>query len=614
VIPESSTATPQPELPSDLVEADVSDHEIKIALENRLYRIRGLQNNMSYEQLKINLLVSLDDVVHVDQLELYNAKARQHFIRQASIELGLQEETLKKDVGKILLKLESLQDEQIKSTLEKQAETVVKLSDEEQEYALGLLKDPHLMQRILHDFERCGVVGEAVNKQVAYLSAVSRKLENPLAVMVQSSSAAGKSSLMESVLAFMPDEECIQYSAMTGQSLFYMGEKDLKNKILAIAEEEGASNASYALKLLQSEGHVSIASTGKNATTGNLETQEYKVEGPVMLFSTTTAIDLDEELLNRCITLSVDESREQTQAIHAIQRQRRTLEGQRARKDKKKLIQLHQNAQRLLRTLGVINPYADDLTFLNDKTRMRRDHEKYLGLIDAIALLHQYQREIVTDEYDGELTDYVVVTLEDIALANELAHEVLGRSLDELPPQTRRLLKMIRVMVETSGKTQGIEQRDCRFSRRQVREHSGWSDGQLKIHCHRLEEMEYLIVHKGGRGRNIEYELLYDGDAESEVPHLMGLIDPDKLRQIYGCDDEKSGMKKQKLAPSQGQVSPKLGPSQATKNTENTIDAVSNDFYSENVEISTSNKKHNGTSYRNPRHDNNPALAADGVN
>jgi len=37
-----------------------------------------------------------------------------------------------------------------------------------------------------------------------------------------------------------------------------------------------------------------------------------------MLFLTTTAIDLDEELLNRCLVLSVNESREQTRAIHGV--------------------------------------------------------------------------------------------------------------------------------------------------------------------------------------------------------------------------------------------------------------------------------------------------------
>ena len=81
------------------------------------------------------------------------------------------------------------------------------------------------------------------------------------------------------------------------------------------------------LKLLQSEGELTIASTGKDAVTGKLETQEYQVEGPVMIMLTTTAIDLDEELLNRCIVLSVDEGRQQTEAIHESQRQRRTLAG-----------------------------------------------------------------------------------------------------------------------------------------------------------------------------------------------------------------------------------------------------------------------------------------------
>ncbi|MFS1524640.1 hypothetical protein ACL7TT_11070 [Microbulbifer sp. 2304DJ12-6] len=88
-------------------------------------------------------------------------------------------------------------------------------------------------------------MGEETNKLTGYLACVSRKLERPLAVMIQSSSAAGKSALMESILALIPEDERVQYSAMTGQSLFYMGETNLKHKILAIAEEEGASNATH---------------------------------------------------------------------------------------------------------------------------------------------------------------------------------------------------------------------------------------------------------------------------------------------------------------------------------------------------------------------------------
>ena len=75
------------------------------------------------------------------------------------------------------------------------------------------------------------------------------------------------------------------------------------DSILALMpEEEGASNASYSLKLLQSEGEITMASTGKDDSTGNLVTREYKVQGPVMLFLTTTAIDIDEETFARNTT------------------------------------------------------------------------------------------------------------------------------------------------------------------------------------------------------------------------------------------------------------------------------------------------------------------------
>src|SRR3974377_1966619 len=148
------------------------------------------------------------------------------------------------------------------------------MSAEEQAAALELLRDPRLLERVLADFELCGVVGEETNKKVAYLGAVSRLLLKPLAIVVQSSSSAGKSSLMEAVLDFMPEEQREQYSAMTGQALFYMGQKNLKHKILAVAGEGGARRAAYALKLLQSEGGLKIASTGKHPAGGKLGTHE----------------------------------------------------------------------------------------------------------------------------------------------------------------------------------------------------------------------------------------------------------------------------------------------------------------------------------------------------
>lgn len=559
VLPEPSRASPLPEGPREDTPQSESDAEIVLVFADRRYRVRGWKKPLAVDTMKVNLLVSRveDDGkaaepsggrFHVDTLDLYNAKARSTYVKQAGIEICVAEDVLKADLGRILLKLEALQDAELASTLKKEARPT--LSDADRDDALALLRDADLIGRIARDFAACGIVGEETNTIVGYLACVSRLLDRPLALIIQSSSAAGKSSLMDAILALMPSEAAIRYSAMTGQSLYYMGATDLKHRILAIAEEEGAEHASYALKLLQSDGEVTIASTGKDPTTGLLVTQEYRVEGPVMLFMTTTAIDLDEELLNRCLVLAVNESREQTRAIHEAQRARETLEGMLANEDRAAILAVHRNAQGLLERLNVVNPYARQLSFLDDKTRTRRDHMKYLALIRAIALLHQHQREIKTVEHRGQLVRYVEATAADIGLANQLAREVLGRTLDELPPQTRRLLDILHVWVSGECLQKNLRRSDLRFGRRQVRAVTGWGDTQTKVHLSRLVELDYVIAHRVRWGAAFEYELLYDGEGEGGQRFVMGLADVAALDapvvhpKILNYDAERSGQKK----------------------------------------------------------------------
>jgi DNA primase len=565
---ESSTPAMADPLPASVLpaqvaaepEAEVGERDITIRLGERRYRVRGFDKNLAVDVMKVNLLVSHGDVFHVDTFDLYSAKARTNFIQMAAGELRLKADSIKSDLGKVLLKLEALQDERIAKTLKPEpAERVI--AQAEHDAALAWLRAPKLMDRILADFEACGLVGEATNKLVAYLAAVSRKLANPLAVLVQSSSAAGKTSLMDAVLAFAPEEDRVRYSALTGQALFYMGEKSLKHRILAISEEEGASRASYALKLLQSDGELTIASTAKDADTGNMVTQEYRVEGPVMLFLTTTAISIDEELMNRCLVLSVDEGRAQTEAIHKLQRKKRTLQGLIDRAAKDDIVALHRNAQRLLRPLAVVNPYADQLSFLSDKTRTRRDHEKYLTLIDAIALLHQHQRAVkkigagTGADASERVIEYVEVTLDDIEAANRLAHEVLGRSTDELPPQTRGLLGTTCALVAERCAAQQIERTDLRFTRRDLRERSGMNNTQLGVHLGRLVELEYVLVHRSGRGSSLVYELLYDGAAYDGGARLPGLIEVESLRVPIATTGDVRGAK----GVSTGSIRPRNG-------------------------------------------------------
>jgi len=352
---------------------------------------------------------------------------------------------------------------------------------------------------------------------------------------MQSSSSAGKSSLMEAVLDFVPEDQRESYTAMTGQSLFYMGGKNLQHKILAIAEQQGAERAAYPLKLLQSEGRIKIASTGKDPASGKLVTHDYQVEGPVMIFLTTTAPDVDEELLNRCIVLTVNEEREQTRAIHQKQREAQTLEGMWAQEEREAIVNLHRNAQRLLRPLRVVNEHVREQTFPDAMIRMRRDHQKFLTLVQAIALLHQHQREIKTSTRKGKTREYIEATEADVKLALQLVTEVLSPSFDEVQAQTRRLLLLIDKMVTEECARLEIERLDYRFTRATVRQYTRWGDTQLRVHLRRLEELEYLIVRHGGPGQTFVYQVNFEMDAEGR-PVLAG------LSQFYSYDKNCAGV------------------------------------------------------------------------
>ena len=507
--------------------AVVVDGELRLAFDDRRWRVRGLGRASSFEVLKVNVLAARRDRFHVDNFDLYSAKARTTFVAAVAAEIGVDVEQVKSDLGRVLLACETEAERAVTDNQTSDVAEPVVLSEAEEDAALDLLRDPNLIDRIAGDLARVGIVGEVSNGVVGYLAAVSRKLGSPLAVVVQSTSAAGKSALVDAVLGFVPGEDLVRYSAVTGQSLFYMGGGDLAHKVLAVAEQEGASRASYALKLLQSDGELSIASTGKDGNTGRLVTHTYSVTGPTAIFLTTTAIDIDEELLNRCLVLTVDESAEQTRAIHARQRQKETLAGLVGSREGGGVVKVHQDAQRLLEPVAVVNPFAEQLTFADTSTRTRRDHAKYLSLIRAVTFLHQHQRERRTVVVDGVEVVYVEATAADVVVANRVAHDVLGRSLDELPPQTRRLLDDLHAYV---GVQAGDGDRGAvRFTRRQVRENGGWGDTQLKVHLARLVDLELVIAHRGENGAHV-YELAWDGQGVDGDRFVIGLTDPATLK------------------------------------------------------------------------------------
>lgn len=539
---------------------------------DRSWRVKGLLRNRSDDVLRVTLRAMRQGVpgFHLDTLDLYQAKARDGFARTAGAELTVDLDVIRADLARLVVALEERQKALFAATREPPPAPVRTLTPQERDEALALLRRPDMLRQLLLDLSAAGMVGEEENKLLCWISLTSRHLDNPLGVLIQSSSAAGKSSLLDGVLRTMPEEEVVRYSAMSGQALFYMGGVSLKHKILCVAEEEGARRASYSLKLLQSDGELSMASTCKDPESGQLVTKEYRTEGPVALAMTTTSIDVDPELQNRCLVLSVDESKEQTAAIHHVQRLGQTRAGLIHRRGVSERLAVWRNVQRLLQPIDVVNPYAQELTFSSHRTRTRRDMAKYLTLVNAVALAHQYQKPRHRDEH-GE---YIEVDLDDIELANRLAGRVLGRNLDDIPTQTAELLRQLVSHVSSVAKEQGIGSDLVGFSRRWVRERTHWGDTQLKIHLRRLEELEYLRLRKATHGA-FEYRLCGLDAVDGSL--RVGLLEMDALRESHpdapyrgtwtavagttmsnrsGVNLDRSGNRSDRSAPGRGVVRP----------------------------------------------------------
>ncbi len=505
-----------------------ADGSLQCVIAGREYRARGLQAT-GLDRLKINLRLKVGGAFHLDTLDLYQARSRAQFAQTAARLCRVDKQAVNADLLSMVEMLEAARLEMKKAAGTDEARP---MGAPEREAALKFLRDPRLSERIVEDFRRCGFEGERATVLLAYLAAISRKLVEPFSVLVIARSGAGKSALQEAVCGLVPPEDLVRVTRLTGQALFYKDPDSLVNKLLSVAEEEGAQGAAYSLRTLASDQHLAIAATRTDPATGRLHTEHYEVRGPVSIIITTTSPEaFDEETRSRFAQVTLDESVKQTEAILERQRRKHSLEGRLERAGAEQVRRLHHNAQRLLRGLEVVNPYYDELSYPTERLILRREQQKYLALINAIALLHQHQREIKRGASDEAEIEYVEVELEDIALANELAQAILSRSLDELSPPVRGMLSEIRRLYQERARAQGIEIENVQLSRREIREATGWSDWQVRVYCRQLVEMEYLYLVSGQNGKRMVYELAIDVAEEEGRRLLRGLVDVEQLKR-----------------------------------------------------------------------------------
>jgi hypothetical protein len=162
----------------------------------------------------------------------------------------------------------------------------------------------------------------------------------------------------------------------------------------------------------------------------------------------------------------------------------------------------------------VVIPYVNWLTFPDQWLRSRRDHDRFLTLIEVLAYLHQHQRP--RKVHHG--CEYIEATLEDYRWAYFLAQRVLQQSLDELSRWARELLTFFQSQKEP-------------LTRREVRERLQWPDKRTREALEELVELEFLEMHRGASNL-FSYGLARPQNSLSKHGKPLGLLTPDQLEKL----------------------------------------------------------------------------------
>ena len=482
------------------------------------YRVRHCGGN----GLRIVLSATREGKTHTDRLDLYAARSRKSFGAAVAAQLNEPAAKVEGDLAELIGHLETLAEE---DAAEPEANEPPPMSEAAKREAERFLKSSKLMERLARDLTTIGYVGEKPNKQLGYVIGTSRRLPKPLSGIVRSQSGAGKSYLMECVADLMPPEDVHFYSRLTPQALYYLEPDALRHKLLIVDERGGSEDAEYPIRTLQTRRVLRLAVPIKDPNSGHIRTVTLETLGPIAYMESTTSQNVNPENENRCFELYLDESDAQTRAIFAAQRKARTLEGWKVERRREAVRRVHHNAQRLLRPLKVIIPFIDAIDFPESWLRGRRDHDRFLSLIEGIAFLHQFQRDIGED--DGE--EYIIASLDDYGHAYDLAAHVFGNTLGDLPKPVADLITQIETMLAKTGKKD--------FTRRDVREHTRLPDYLLKRHMRAIEDLEHVEVQRTGRGGSYRYRLVTGPKA---APVLDGLSTPGELVEKWNKWD-KSG-------------------------------------------------------------------------
>lgn len=429
----------------------ITDNAERLIYRNALFTVEVLGGIRleGLDRMRVTLKVSLNEteippVRH--NLDLYNDTQLEKMTRKIAERMEAGVSATAGTLAALTQQLENYRLEKIKESNNPLQQQSKPLTAAEKEKAIAYLQQGSLLEKTIADLQVSGIIGEEANALILLLAMSSRKMNDPLSVICLARSGTGKSYLMERVARCIPEEDQQEHTQFTGNAFYYYKRSEIRNKVFLIEDLEGALNALFPIRELQSKKRISKTVTRKGRD-GKLETVTLVVEGPVSVIAVTTRESIYEDNANRSLLLYLDDSKEQDEKVMRYQQYQRaglinTQEEMLAR-------QRLQQVQKVLEPVKVRNPYAPVIDLPEDFPRKRRALPILLNFIEAITFYHQYQRRQQTDKNTGEV--FIESTPEDIANGFSYLKDVLLRRSDELNGAVRDFYEKLRQVTEKNG-------------------------------------------------------------------------------------------------------------------------------------------------------------------
>jgi DNA primase len=520
----AEAGTLEPEKPKDTPVLEKKGSRYLFTFGSLVYRLLGVKENF-VSSLRVNIQAKKEgsEDRYIDNVDLFSARSRTSFASNLAYSFDLEKARVEKD---LLAILEALEEERDKAFNQTEEEEII-LTEEEIQLGMDLLSSPDLFDRISQDTETLGYVGEDVNKRLLYIAASSRKLDDPISVIVLSESASGKSYLVDTIRKLIPAEDVLAMTSLSEQALNYLPEDGLMHKFLVMGEAVHGDIVEHQLREMLSAKELSRLVTTKDEKTGALTSRMVRKEVIVSAIMSSTNYDINAENASRSFVINTDESAEQTRSIHKIQRKKYSLERYRAKEENiPRIIHQHHCAQRLLERRVIVNPFADLLDFPSSMMRARRDHERFMDLIACVCFLRQFQKE----EREEAGMAYIACDLEDYRIAHDLMQSILPSTLTNFPKAAMGLYDQVRELLQKKAEDESLEVEKVSVTQREIREATGLSQMFVKRNMKILCDYEYLIGSgSGARGSKRSYRLFKD--EELALIDLSVIPSPEEMRE-----------------------------------------------------------------------------------